>query len=77
LPSLVTIHVFKAKLDLCIIKITQTSTISVMMKQVVKFGALALVFIACSAHTGKGAVVKNAQAKNLAQQNGNSHGGCT
>ena len=47
------------------------------MKKVVKFGAFALVFIACSAHTGKGAVVKNAQAKNLSQQNGNSNCGCT
>ncbi len=41
-----------------------------MMKQVVKFGALAFVLvIACSVHTGKGAVIKDAQAKNkLAQE---------
>ena len=47
------------------------------MKQVVKFGALAFVVIACSAHTGKGAVVKNAQARNLAQQRGELDCGCT
>ena len=64
MPRLVTNRVFKANFDLGIIKITQTSTISVMMKQVVKFGALAFVVIACSAHTGKGAVIKDAQAKN-------------
>jgi hypothetical protein len=76
LPSLVTIHIFKANIDLGIIKITQTSTRSLMMKKVVKFGALAIVVIACSAHTGKGAVLKDAQAKNkLAQQSASC--GCT
>ena len=43
-----------------------------------KFGALCFVVIACSAHTSKGAVVKNAQARNLAQQtNGGLNCGCT
>lgn len=34
------------------------------MKQFVKIGALALL-IACSAHTGKGSVIKNAQKSNM------------
>lgn len=38
------------------------------MKQVVKFGALAFVVIACSAHTAKSAVIKDAQAKNKLAQ---------
>jgi len=49
-----------------------------MMKKVVKFGALAFVVIVCSAQTGKGAVVKNAQAKNALAQEGESvNCGCT
>jgi hypothetical protein len=49
-----------------------------MMKKVVKFGALAFVVIVCSAHTGKGAVVNNAQAKiALAQEADSANCGCT
>jgi outer membrane biogenesis lipoprotein LolB len=37
------------------------------MKQFVKIGALALL-LACSAHTGKGSVIKNAQRSNVLAQ---------
>lgn len=47
------------------------------MKQVVKFGALAFVVIAYSAHTAKSAVIKDAQAKNKLAQAQELDCGCT